>query len=189
MKTSSSLPLCARETRKRKWSGTKDTCPECVRDTDIASLSCRDRPERRERESESHPSHQTRQLIRDEGKEGKGREERSPQSYRRRVVVDAEQPLFDILLQILRSEVGGTKARRHEGRSPRGKATSPSIPAFDASHYGNAISRASLENYVDVMPHLLAPSPPPSYRHPYPLLLPNLLPLTRCGKGAKVIAQ
>lgn len=136
-----------------------------------------------ERESESHPSHKTRQLIRDRGKERKVKEERSPRCRRRHRATPFRRFAPDPPEQSWRYD--GTTTRRTE---PEGESDQPSIPAFDASHYGNTISRGSLENYVDVMPHLLAPSLPPSYHHPYPLLLPNLL-APRYGKGAKVIVQ
>lgn len=163
MKTPSSLPPCTRETGKRKWSGTKDTCPECVCDADIgfSLIPRRGQTEReRGREQEFHPSNETRQLVRNEGK------------GRTISVVSSSTPSNPFSTFCSRSSKAELEVRRME---PEGESDQPSIPAFDASHYGNAISRASLENYVDVMPHLLAPLPPPSYRHPYPLFLPNLL--------------
>jgi len=69
----------------------------------------------REKESKSHPSNETRQLVRNGRKE-----ERERNNDLHGVVI--EQPLFDVLLQIL--GVGGMAARRHRGQSLREKATS-----------------------------------------------------------------
>lgn len=162
MKIPSFLSSCIREMGKRKWSGTKDTCPECVCDADIASLSCRDedKPKRRKRKRERArvPSIKRNATTCTGWKErGKGKEERSPRCRRRAT------PFRRFASDPWSWRYGGTATQRTE---PEGESRPPNIPAFDASHYGNAISRASLENYVDVMPHLLASSPPPSYRHP-----------------------
>lgn len=85
MKTPSSLPTRARETGKRKWSGTKDTCPECIRDTDIVprveTWGKRERVPSITRNATTHT--RWRKRGKRKGK-GKGKEERSPRCRRRR---------------------------------------------------------------------------------------------------------
>lgn len=145
----------------------RDTCPECVCDADIASPLCRNE-DRLKKKREQIPSIK-RNATTCTGMERKRKgEERSPRcrqcqaTYFRRFALDPPKR---------RWRYGGTTTEKTE---PEGESDQPSIQPFDASHYGNTILRASLENYVDVMPHLLASSPP-SYHHPYPLFLLNLL--------------